>query len=85
MAFEETVQMLMPKLESPRIRAVCEYSEAAESAEWVIDCNGPRYNALETGDELSLSVLKGVTSSMDYTWTEEEELPNRLALVIKDA
>jgi len=85
LTFEETVQMLMPKLESPRIRAVCEYSEAAESAEWVIDCNGPRYNALETGDELSLSVLKGVTSSMDYTRTEEEELSNRLVLVIKEA
>ena len=85
LAFEETVQTLVPLLASPRIQAVCEYSEAAESAEWTICYGGDRLDVTNTGDELALAVLKGITTSRDYAWNEGEPLPNRLHLVIKNA
>ena len=83
LAFEETTQMLMPMLDVPHIMAVCEYSEALESAEWTISYGGKRLDVTGSGDRLSLSLLKGVTSSMDYDWNEGAEAPNRLRLVIR--
>ena len=83
LAFEETTQILVPMLTAPRLQAICEYSETSESAEWVISYGGKRLDLTESGDELALSVLKGVTSSMDYEWNEEAELSNRLRMVIK--
>ena len=85
LAFEEAAQILISKLENPQIQAVCEYSEAMETAEWNIRYGGPRLNTIQTADDLSLSVLKGITASMDYAWDEEAELPNHLRLVIKNA
>ncbi len=56
-----------------------------ETAEWNIRYGGPRLDTIQTGDDLSLSVLKGITASMDYAWDEAAELPNHLRLVIKNA
>ena len=84
LAFEETVnRLLFPALENPQIRAVAEYSEETESAVWTIRYGGPRFNALETGDDLAHSVLEGITEDMAYTWTQEGELHNQLVLKIK--
>ena len=84
LAFEECTQMLVSALESPNIRAVCEYSEVTESAEWMISYGGQHLDITSVGDELSLSVLKGTTTSMEYTLEEGTELQNRLKLVIKN-
>ena len=83
LAFEETAQMLVSLSESPRIQAVCEYSEAAESAEWTFRYCGPQADVTASGDELALSVLKGITSSMDYQREENADLQNVLRLVIR--
>ena len=83
LAFEETAQMLASQMENPCIRAICEYSEATESAEWVIHYDGKPMDITGAGDDLSLAVLKGMTASMDYAWEEGAELPNGLRLVIK--
>ncbi len=82
LAFEESTQMLTSLLENPRIRAVCEYSEATESAEWIINYGGERLDITDDGDELALTLLKGMTTSMEYTYLEETELKNRIRLVI---
>lgn len=66
------------------IEAVCEYSEAAERAEWMIAYGGPRLDAASAGDALALAVLKGMTTSMDYSFEEGVELQNRLRLVDKN-
>ena len=84
LAFEEAVRILLPLPDSPRIQAVCEYSEATENAEWTFSYNGTQKNPADMGDELSLSVLKGITSSMDYSWDGSRELPNVLRLVIRN-
>ena len=83
LVFEETVRLLMPLLESPRIQAVCEYSEATENAEWTVSYGGGHFDLTGAGDELALALLRGMTASMEYTFDEEQELKNRLCLVVK--
>ena len=83
LAFEEAMQLLMDRLEDFRLQAVCEYSEAADSAEWILRYAGPRMNAADCGDGLESAVLRGITASVDYAWDESDDLPNRLRLEIR--
>ena len=86
LAFEESVnRLLIPSLKNPRIQAVVEYSEEAESAVWTIRYGGPRFDALKSADDLALSVLKGTTEEMAYSWTENDELQNQLVIKIRNA
>ena len=85
LAFEEMIRLLLPMLDSPRVQAVCEYSETTEAAEWTFSYSGPRLNVTETGDELALAVLKGIAASVDYSWKEEAPLPNCLLIAVKSA
>ena len=85
LVFEETMQLLVPLLASPRVQTVCEYSEAAESAEWMIGYGGPRFDLTGADDDLSLALLRGMTTSMEYTFDEGQEIKNRLRLVVKTA
>ena len=85
LVFEETVQMLLNRPETPCIQAVCEYSEALESAEWTISYSGERFDLTEEGDELAMAVLKGMTEKITYTWNEENELRNQIRLLIRKA
>ena len=85
LVFEETMQLLLPLLENPRVQAVCEYSQATEQTEWTMQYAGKRLDAFSDGDALSLSLLRGMTSSMEYAWEEGAELPNQIRLVIKGA
>ncbi|MBQ9325465.1 MAG: amino acid ABC transporter ATP-binding protein [Clostridia bacterium] len=83
LAFEESVQMILPRLEQPRLQAVCEYAEVSESAEWIIGYGGTRMDVTAAGDDLSLALLKGETESMDYAWQEGAAYPNQLSLKIR--
>ena len=83
LVFEEATQLLLPVLTDPRIRAVCEYSETTESAEWTFRYAAPKLEAAEAGDELALSVLKGISEDLHYDYEEGTELPNRLNLVLR--
>lgn len=84
LAFEESVRLILPRLDEARIQAVCEYSEATESADWTFRWDGPPVDVTKTDDELSLAVLKGMTAAMDYARAEENELPNMLRLKMKN-
>ncbi len=85
LAFEELVQnQLIRVLDDPRIHTVIEYSEEQENAVMTVSYNGPRYDVTEQGEELSLKVLKGVGSSMVYTWNEGAEYPNQVQLHIRE-
>ena len=84
LAFEETVQtLLMPVLEKPRIKAVIEYSQAEECASLTVRYNGPPLNITAQGDELSLSVLKGIVSGMEYEAISDGDYTNQIALEIR--
>ena len=84
LAFEEIVQtLLMPVLTHPRVKAVVEYSEAEESACLTVRYNGPPLNIAGLGDELSLSVLKGIVSGMAYEAIDDGEYTNQFAVRIE--
>ncbi len=83
LVFEETTQMLMPKLKEPRLRAVLEYSQQTENAEWTISFNGPRIDPAGMGDDLAWSVLRGMTEQMRCEWDEGADLQNRLVLKVR--
>ena len=83
LAFEEAMQLLVPSLEQPAIEAVVEYSEAAETAEWLIRYGGEPYDMTAANDELALSVLRGMAESIEYTRQEDAALPNLLKMRIK--
>ena len=83
LVFEEVMGLLVPKLETPRIRTVCEYSGQTESAEWTVSYHGPRLDLNAADDDLALTVLRGMTEGMDYVWNEGEALPNRLRAKIR--
>ena len=83
-AFEETTGLLMRDASAvPHIQAVCEYSEKLENAEWTFSYGGPPVNLIMEGDELSVTVLKGMTETMEYSFDEGAEKPNRLRLRVK--
>ena len=83
LTFEEAVQQLVRVIKDPRIQAVCEYSEATEAAEWRIRYGGAQLDVTRAGDETALMVLKGMTEGIQYDWTEDETLPNRLCMRVK--
>ena len=85
LVFEETTRLLIPTLETPRVQAVCEYSEQTEHAEWTFRYAGPRLDITRSGDDLALMVLRGMTERMEYAWDEVAELKNRLNLLVKGA
>ena len=81
--FEEMMGLLVSILDKPLIQAVCEYSEGDESAVWTFRYAGPNVDISKSDNELSLSVLKGVTTSMDHIYEDEVGLPNRITLQVK--
>ena len=83
LTFEEVTQLLIAVLDDPRIHAVCEYSENTGIAEWTFLYNGPQFDVMTSGNDLALSVLKGVTEHVAYKRLEENEYPNQLKLTIR--
>ena len=83
LVFEEAVGLLAPLLETPRIEAVCEYSEQRERAEWTIRYGGERLDVTGRDDDLALAVLKGMTEGIEYAWNGDGEFPNQLLLTLK--
>ena len=82
LAFEELVQqMLIPALEQPRIQAVIEYAEADARATMTVRYNGSQHDILENGDNLSVSLITGITSGISYDATMTGDFPNCLTLV----
>ena len=83
--FEELVQqMLLPKLESPHIQAVIEYSEADGQATMTVRYNGEPYDVLEHGDDLSRAMLKGNTKDITYDAAAFDDFTNCLTLVFTE-
>ena len=82
LAFEELMQqMLMPILESPNIQTVIEYSEAEVHSTMTVRYKGPRNNIFENGDDLSRSVIEGITSGLSYEEIDANGFTNCLTLI----
>ena len=79
LAFEEVVQqLLMPRLEDPRLDVIVEYSEAEEKALMTVLSNGPQFDIERVKDDLSAVVLKGIISNFSYERKESNSYPNRI-------
>ena len=85
LVFEELIQqLLLPAVPAPQAQVTVEYSQEQEQAEMIVRYNGPRQDLTRQGNELSLRVLKGAVSDVQYTVLEEEALPNQLNLKIRE-
>ena len=83
LAFEEIMRVLLPQLETPRVQAVAEYSEAAETAEWLIRYPGKPLDIPGAEDQLAISVLQGMSEIVDHTREDGAPLPNLLRLRVR--
>ncbi len=84
LVFEESVdRLLIPILKEPKIEAIVEYAGDTETAEWTLHYGGPRFDITNTGDDLVLSVLRGMTETMDYSYKEDVRLSNQLIMKLK--
>ena len=83
LAFEEVTQLLIAELDDQYIQAACEYSEKTGIAEWTFLYNGPQLDVMTSGNDLALSVLKGVTEHAAYNCLEGSDYPNQLKLTIR--
>lgn len=83
LVFEELVhQILIPALTAPDILTIVEYSEAEQTATMTVSYKGPHLDIIKTGDDLSLALLKGMTSGITYEERPKEEYTNRLTVRI---
>ena len=78
LAFEETMRLLAPTMDKYTIKAVAEYSEASERAEWLIRYGGPYLDINDMNDDLAMKVLKGISDTIEHAWQEDAELPNSI-------
>ena len=83
LVFEELVNnLILPHLDDPVIEVACEYSEENENTTIQIKYNGNRFDASEGEENLARSVLKGAADSIEYSYAEGSDLPNRLIVTI---
>ena len=96
LVFEELIQkILLPQMTlsaSPRIHIVMEYAETDEKAVMTVETNDPQFDIERSGDDLALSVLRGMVKDMKsgpgLTGTEmgndpSEKYTNRLVLTLQ--
>ena len=71
-------------LKNAKIKVKDKYlRDAEETAAVTVSWNGPERDITRTGDALSLSLLKGIVSKMQYTRTGADDLPNVLSFEIR--
>lgn len=81
LALEEAVQnLLIPALKNPQILVTIEYSEENGEAVFTARYGGERNDVTAHGDELALSVLKGVAKEIRYTYYPGEDPGNEITM-----
>ncbi len=84
LAFEELVQqILLPRLEEPRIHVAIEYSEAGESVSMTVLYNGPVFDPADTDNELSARVLRGITAKTRHEAADRDGYTNLFRISIR--
>ena len=95
LVFEELcAQILLPRLSTPEIRWIVEYSKENKAATVTADYNGKPFDitkpATASGDadglneqeELSLQLVRGRVKDMQWSFTDGEKLGNHLSMTI---
>ena len=82
--FEELVhQILIPAMDQPDILMTIEYSEESEKLISVVRYGGERMDITETGDAISLAMLKSAAEEIRYEWREGEERGNQISMIVR--
>ena len=81
LVIEELVQqILLPRMEQPRIRVLVEYSAQEKTTNVTVSYAGARFDPRETDNSLSLSVLRSAAEELLYSYDARETEPNRVKL-----
>jgi polar amino acid transport system ATP-binding protein len=84
LAFEELVeQLLRNTMGHGHIQAVLEYSEIHEQMTMIVRSDGPKLKTAPDSVELSVKLIRSAITTVEYSWEEDSDLPNRLVLHIK--
>ena len=85
LAFEELVEQILTRtLETTRIQAVMEYSEALEQMTMIVRFSGPKPEGTWDSGNLSVILLKSAVTAADYSRDEGSDLPNQMVLHIRN-
>ncbi len=83
LVFEEMVQqVLIPQLEKPFVKVSIEYSEKDESATLTFLYNGRQTDLTKTGDEISMSLIKGASDSINYSRIEQDQYTDKTVIIL---
>ena len=83
LAFEEMIQqILFPRLRNPSIHVTLEYSESRESVKMTVRYKGEPFDPADSENELSYSVIKGISSRMHYESVPGEEYTNLFRITL---
>ncbi len=85
LACEELAMLLDPVLELPHLSMVVEYSADQHEVVLTMRYSGPAYDITKEGDELAISVLRGIASRLEYRPTEDADQPNEVLLAIHES
>ncbi len=81
LVIEELVQqILLPRMEQPRIRVLVEYSAQEKTTGVTVSYAGARFDPRETDNSLSLSVLRSAAQELLYSYDAREAEPNCVKL-----
>ncbi len=84
LVIEELVQqILLPRMERPRIRVLVEYSAQERTTAVTVDYGGERFDPKDTDNDLSLMTLKSVSEAINYRYDPQCEQANRVEIKVK--
>ena len=85
LAFEELVEQILTKtLETSRIQAIMEYSEALDEMTIIVRFSGSWPEGVLDDDNLSIKLLKSTVTAADYSRDEDSDMPNQLILHVRN-
>ncbi len=83
LVIEEIIQqILLPNINIPFIRIKVEYSLREEECRIMIAYKGDKYDINTADNELSLTILGGITREIEYNYNEAEEEPNSIVVLL---
>jgi len=82
LAFEETVQQLLPVLDKAEIFVAIEYSEREEKAVFTVRYGGEKTDITQGSNLLSLAVLKSVVEEIQYAYHPEKDPANEITMTV---
>lgn len=82
LVFEETIeQILFVKYDNPDIKVMVGYKN--ETLTMGIKYKGEKFDIKDSSNDISLKLVEGLASSIDYSYNENDEYRNKIEITIK--